>query len=83
MNRDEVRKVFLEIIKPYLRLQDPGGIADASLLVDDLKLNSARFVDVVLETEDRFNISVNDQEMERFERVGDAVDFICERTVAA
>ena len=83
MNRDEVRKVFLEIIKPYLRVQDPGSIADTSLLVDDLKLNSARFVDVILETEDRFNISVNDQEMERFERVGDAVDFICERTVAA
>ena len=83
MNRDEVRKVFLEIIKPYLRVQDPNGIADSSLLVDDLKLNSARFVDVVLETEDRFNISVNDQEMERFERVGGAVDFICERTLAA
>jgi len=83
MNRDEVRKVFLEIIKPYLRVQDPNAIADSSLLVDDLKLNSARFVDVILETEDRFSISVNDQEMERFERVGDAVDFICERTVAA
>lgn len=83
MNRDEVRRVFLEIIKPYLRVQDPSSIVDTSLLVDDLKLNSARFVDVVLETEDRFNISVNDQEMERFERVGDAVDFICERTVAA
>jgi len=83
MNRDEVRKVFLEIIRPYLRVQDSNAIADTSLLVDDLKLNSARFVDVILETEDRFSISVNDQEMERFERVGDAVDFICERTVAA
>lgn len=83
MNRDEVRKAFLEIIKPYLRVQDPGAIGDTCLLVDDLKLNSARFVDVILETEDRFNISVNDQEMERFERVGDAVDFICERAVAA
>ncbi len=83
MNRDEVRKAFLDIIKPYLRAQDPNGIADNSSLVDDLKLNSARFVDVILETEDRFNISVNDQEMERFERVGDAVDFICERSVAA
>ena len=83
MNRDEVRRVFLEILKPYLRVQDPNSIADTSLLVDDLKLNSARFVDVILETEDRFSISVSDQEMERFERVGDAVDFICQRTVAA
>ena len=82
MNRDEVRKVFLDLIKPYVRVKDEV-ISDASLLVDDLKLNSARFVDVILEAEDRFKISVNDQEMERFERVGDAVDFICERTVAA
>jgi acyl carrier protein len=83
MNRDDVRKAFLELIKPYVRVQDPSSIADSSLLVDDLKLNSARFVDVILETEDRFKISVNDQEMERFERVGDAVDFIFERTVPA
>ncbi len=82
MNRDEVRRVFLDLIKPYVRVKEEI-ISDSSLLVDDLKLNSARFVDVILETEDRFKISVNDQEMERFERVGDAVDFICERTVAA
>jgi acyl carrier protein len=83
MNRDEIRKTFLELIKPYVRVPDPSIIADSSLLVDDLKLNSTRFVDVILETEDKFNISVSDQEMERFERVGDAVDFIFERTVAA
>jgi len=83
MNREEVRKAFFELIKPYLRIVDPNNISESSLLVDDLKVNSMRFVDIILETEDRFNISVSDHEMERFERVGDAVDFICERTVAA
>jgi acyl carrier protein len=83
MNRDQVRNAFLDLIKPYVRVEDPSAINESSLLVDDLKVNSTRFVDIILETEDRFKISINDQEMERFERVGDAVDFLCERTVAA
>lgn len=83
MNREEVRKTFLDLIKPHVRIGDPSAITESSLLVDDLKVNSTRFVDIILETEDRFKIEVADQDMERFERVGDAIDFICERTVAA
>jgi acyl carrier protein len=79
MSRDEVRKAFLELIKSYIRVEDPGNISESSLLVDDLKVNSTRFVDIILETEDRFSISIDDKEMERFDRVGDAIDFICEK----
>lgn len=81
MNRDQIRIAFFELIKPYVRIQDPV-ITESSLLVDDLKVNSTRFVDIILETEDKFKISIGDEEMERFDRVGDAIDFICERTVA-
>jgi acyl carrier protein len=83
MNREKVRDTFLDLIKPYIRVEDRSAISEASLLVDDLKVNSARFVDIILETEDRFKIAVDDQSMERFERVGDAIDFICEKTVQA
>ena len=83
MNRNEVRQAFFELLRSYARVEDPGIINDSSLLVDDLKVNSTRFVDIILETEDRFKISVDDKDMERFERVGDAVDYICERTLAA
>jgi len=81
MNRDEVQKAFLELIRPHIRIPDPSVITDSSLLVDDLKVNSTRFVDIILEAEDRFKIEIGDDDMQRFERVGDAVDFICERTV--
>jgi acyl carrier protein len=84
MNRDQVRVAFLDLIKPYVRVQEPNGITESSLLVDDLKVNSTRFVDIILETEDKFKISIDaERDMDRFERVGDAIDFICERTVAA
>lgn len=83
MNRDEVRSAFFDLIKTYVRLDDPSVINESSLLIDDLKVNSTRFVDIILETEDRFQISISDKDMERFERVGDAIDYICERAVAA
>jgi acyl carrier protein len=80
MNRIQVRRAFLELIKPFVRSDRFDSVTDATLLVDDLKVNSTRFVDIVLEAEDRFKIRVDDDDMRRFERVGDAVDFICERT---
>ena len=83
MNRDEVRKAYFDLIKAYARVEDPSLISESSLLIDDLKVNSTRFVDIILETEDRFKISISDKDMERFERVGDAVDFICGKAVAA
>ena len=81
MNRSEVQKAFLELVRQHARISDSSQITESSLLVDDLKVNSTRFVDIILEAEDRFKIEVGDDDMRRFERVGDAVDFICERTV--
>jgi acyl carrier protein len=83
MDRDHIRKEFLDLIKPHVRIEDPSVITESSLLVGDLKVNSTRFVDIILDTEDKFKIEVRDDDMKRFERVGDAIDFICERTVAA
>jgi len=83
MNRDQVRRVYFELIRPYVRSADPDAISESSLLVDDLKVNSTRFVDIILEAEDKFKIHIGDEEMGCFERVGDAIDFICQKTVAA
>jgi len=82
MSRDEIQKAFVELIRPRVRVPNPV-ITESSLLVDDLKVNSTRFVDIILEAEDRFGIEIGDNDMQRFERVGDAIDFICERTANA
>lgn len=83
MNRDEIQRSFLELIRSHARVQDSSVITESSFLVDDLKVNSTRFVDIILEAEDRFKIEIGDDDMKRFERVGDAIDFIYERTVNA
>lgn len=81
MNRDNVRQAFVELIRPYIRAEDSNAISESSLLVHDLKVNSTKFVDIILETEDKFKIRVGDEDMERFEQVGTAIDFIYEKTV--
>lgn len=78
MNRDEIRNTFFDLLRPYVRMEDPSRMMESSLLVEDLGVNSTRFVDVVLETEDRFKIHVEDEDMDRFRRVSDAIDFILE-----
>lgn len=83
MNREEIKKAFVDLIRPRVRIPDLNAITESSLLVDDLKVNSTRFVDIILEAEDRFKIAIGDDEMRHFERVGDAIDFICEKTVSA
>jgi acyl carrier protein len=83
MNREQVHNAFVELVRSHARVAEPIVITESSLLVDDLKVNSTRFVDIILEAEDRFKIEIGDNDMQRFERVGDAIDFICEKTVAA
>jgi acyl carrier protein len=81
MNRDQVRQAFIDVIKPHVRIENAEAITESSLLVDDLKVNSTRFVDIILDTEDKFKIEIGDDDMKKFERVGEAIDYICQRTV--
>ncbi len=45
-------------------------------ILDDLKVNSARLVDIVLDLEDEFDIEVEDEDADKVNTVGDAVQLI-------
>ncbi|MFO0572178.1 MAG: phosphopantetheine-binding protein [Polyangiaceae bacterium] len=45
-------------------------------ILKDLKINSARLVDVVLEIEDAFEIEVKDEDADKVKTIGDAVRLI-------
>jgi acyl carrier protein len=55
----------------------------ASHILNDLRVNSARLIDVVLEIEDVFNISVTDEEMDKMITAGDAIDLIQQKKASA
>jgi acyl carrier protein len=45
-------------------------------ILNDLKVNSARLVDVIIKCEDVFGISVDDDEADKIRTIGDAVAII-------
>jgi acyl carrier protein len=77
MNNQELITGIKEIIKPYV--QDPEGlnnISESTDFVKDLKINSANLIDIILDVENKFNIIVDDESIEKMLTVGAAMDLI-------
>jgi acyl carrier protein len=76
---DETR-VFSEIVailKRFARNQD--ALAQATpqtTFLKDLRVNSARLVDIVIQIQDRFGIELTDEEADKVRSVGDAVKLV-------
>ncbi len=67
----------LEIVKPYLPEDvDAAGIKPESRFIDDLNINSSHLVDIILDVEDRYDILVEDAEMEEMRSVADAISLV-------
>ena len=64
----ESRKLFEKVVKILTPLrEEPGGareVGPATNILDDLKVNSARLVDVVLAFEDEFDIEIADEDVD-------------------
>lgn len=72
------------IIKPFVKNQaalDAAG--DGTRIIEDLGVNSARLVDIILAFEDEFGIEVDDESADRVRTLGDAVQMIQQKTAAA
>jgi len=82
--RNEITTTFINLIQPFVReATAAGNITDDTRLIEDLKVNSARLVDIILETEDRFGIAIDDYSADGMRTVGDAVNVIMSKTAAA
>jgi acyl carrier protein len=80
MQQVEVLNKVVSILTPYVKNQAAlGALTKDTSILDDLKVNSARLVDVVLAFEDEFGIEVADEEVDAVATVGDAVDLICRK----
>jgi len=77
MDEQKIFEAMINILKPYTK--------DAALLeratrdthiLNDLKVNSARLVDVIIKCEDVFSITVDDDEADTIRTIGSAIDLI-------
>ncbi len=80
MSREEVFERVIKILTPHARDQAAlSQASDATHILDDLKVNSARLVDVVLAFEDEFDLEIPDEDIDGVNTVGDCVTMIVEK----
>jgi len=80
MNKIELINSLKEIVKPYI--QDETGfqnLTEDTNFIDDLKINSANLVDIVLDVEDKFDILIEDDAIDGMLTVKGAMAIITEK----
>ncbi|MBQ6565144.1 MAG: acyl carrier protein [Clostridiales bacterium] len=65
----------VEMISKQLKV-DPSTITRESRLIDDLKADSANVMVMIMDLEDQFGITVEDDQIMKMKTVGDVVDYI-------
>lgn len=84
MDEQKIFSEMLKILGQYTK--DPTLLASAGKdtnIIKDLKVNSARLVDVIIKCEDTFGITIDDEEADKIVTVGDAVAVIREKLAQA
>jgi len=77
MTQSEIFDRVVKILTPYVKNQEAlAAVSEKTHILDELKVNSARLVDVVLEFEDAFDIEIADEDVDSVETVGNAVELI-------
>lgn len=81
VTREEIEEKVCEIVSEQMGV-DKSEITTATSFVNDLNADSLDTVELVMELEDEFDTSIPDEEAEKLQTVGAAVDFI-EKQMAA
>lgn len=77
MNKEQLIAKLKPIIEPYV--QDEEAFKDLSEdtdFVNDLKINSANLVDIILDIEDEFDIRLENEDMEQMLNVKSAISIV-------
>jgi acyl carrier protein len=77
MDRAEVMQRVVKILTPWVKNEEAlVSVSMETRILEDLKVNSARLVDVVITFEDEFDIEIADEDVDSVQTVGNAVGLI-------
>ena len=77
MSEEQIFEQVVKILTPYVKDEKAlASISGETNILEDLKVNSARLVDVVLAFEDEFDIEIADEDVDSVNTVGDCVALI-------
>jgi acyl carrier protein len=80
MDEKKIYEEFMNIIKLYAK--DAALVEKATKethILNDLKVNSARLVDIIIKCEDVFGIEIADEEADKIRTIGDAIKIIASK----
>lgn len=77
MNREVVLEQLKNIVKPYIQNQEAfDSLSEETDFINDLKINSANLVDVILDIEEKFDIMIDNEAMQKMANVKEAIGII-------
>lgn len=77
MDEKEIQEKVISIVAEQMGV-DKGEITRDTNFVNDLNADSLDTVELVMEFEDEFETSIPDEQAEKIQTVGQAIDFIKE-----
>jgi acyl carrier protein len=81
MNRDDVLTLVREHLAEELEVEI-DRISETTRFKEDLDADSLDLYELVMELEDRYGVSVSEQQAAQIKTVGDAVGFVVEHAAA-
>ena len=77
MTKTEIIEQLKSIVKPYIKNQEAfDNLTESTDFINDLQINSANLVDVILDIEEVFDVSISNEEMEKMLDVKTALEII-------
>jgi acyl carrier protein len=77
MTREEFITTLKKIVQPYIQDEEAfHNLTEDTDFINDLKINSANLVDVILDVEDEFDIEIDNDSMEKMLSVKAAIEII-------
>ena len=77
MNKNETIAQLKLIVKPYVKDQISfENLNEETDFINDLKINSANLVDIILDVEEAFKIEIDNQSMEKMLTIKAAMEII-------
>ncbi|MFN3756784.1 MAG: acyl carrier protein [Flavobacterium sp.] len=77
MKHTEIIEQLKHVVKPYVKNQEAfENLSETTDFINDLKINSANLVDVILDIEEVFDITIDNDAMEKMLDVQSTIDII-------
>ena len=80
MNRNTILNELKKVLAPYtVDKKALDSINDQTDLIKDLKINSANLVDIIIDSETKYQIEIDLDSAEKMSNVGNCIDVILEK----